>query len=445
MFIKETKRRRRDGSEVVYLQLVISQWDPKRNASRQRVLHNLGRKDQVDRAALARVVQSFTRYLAQGDLKAAQEAAMAKVADAPTSSPEYDWDEIQAFDLGLPWLLRSIAQEQLGERSGADRELLALLYGRAARPGAPASQLSPLPWMAAAGGPDLGLERRLMELQAQDLRLWEPSPGSPLVLHLPQSCSWTGAPMDPWIALTLDAQGRRLHHQVWSRQPPEAPDPGTAKLLTWQRWEVLPTFLIAHTRRFLWQLSPQAHPDFEALLRQRGRYRKINQELSFRHSSVQLGGRRLLALLVRTRGGHASPEELEPWQRRHPWAAPGPEFQLLLTDDHQSDAEALILASEAAQHTSAELNRLRSGALARRAGRAGPGEQDLWLDLMALALVQAAQRRTRLGWEALQRQLGPLQALRHPQGHYQRLGWQPQMEECYQRAGCAPPPAQIHP
>jgi hypothetical protein len=226
---------------------------------------------------------------------------------------------------------------------------------------------------------------------------------------------------------------------------PEPPSLGQGRTLTWRRWERLPLDLIPDTRRFLWQLSPQAHPDFEALLHQRGRYRKINQVLSFRHSAVQIEGRRLLALLVRTRAGRgkkAQPQGPAPWSSPHPWSTPTPELQLLLTDDHHSDPEALILASQQAQVTLARLGTLRSASLARHE-HTGHEDPDLWLDLMAVALIREAERTSGLTWEALQNHLDGLQALRHPDGHHLRLGWRGTMEEWFRRLGCPPPPARI--
>jgi DDE family transposase len=63
MFVKTSTRRNRDGSKVTYLQLAHSEWDPAAKASRTKVLYSLGRADELDRAAVERLIASLTRLL----------------------------------------------------------------------------------------------------------------------------------------------------------------------------------------------------------------------------------------------------------------------------------------------------------------------------------------------------------------------------------------------
>ena len=63
MYVRETKRRNRDGSQVAYLALAHNERDPDSGTPRARIIHNFGRADQVDRAALARLVRSVSRFL----------------------------------------------------------------------------------------------------------------------------------------------------------------------------------------------------------------------------------------------------------------------------------------------------------------------------------------------------------------------------------------------
>lgn len=58
MFVRTATRRNKDGTAVRYLQLVHNEWDPAARASRMRVLHNFGREDQLDRAAVERLARS---------------------------------------------------------------------------------------------------------------------------------------------------------------------------------------------------------------------------------------------------------------------------------------------------------------------------------------------------------------------------------------------------
>ena len=49
-------RRTKDGSEVGYLQLAHNEWDPVAKQSEVRVLYSFGREDQLDRAAIVRLI-----------------------------------------------------------------------------------------------------------------------------------------------------------------------------------------------------------------------------------------------------------------------------------------------------------------------------------------------------------------------------------------------------
>ena len=63
MFLRETRRANRDGSVVSYLQLAHNQRHPVSGNPVAKVIHNFGRAEQVDRAGLARLVSSISRFL----------------------------------------------------------------------------------------------------------------------------------------------------------------------------------------------------------------------------------------------------------------------------------------------------------------------------------------------------------------------------------------------
>jgi Transposase DDE domain len=63
MFLREVKRRNKNGTQASYLQLVHNQWDPAARASRTRILYSFGRTDQVERAAIERLIASLSRLL----------------------------------------------------------------------------------------------------------------------------------------------------------------------------------------------------------------------------------------------------------------------------------------------------------------------------------------------------------------------------------------------
>jgi hypothetical protein len=63
MYLRRTTRKRKDGSEVGYLQLAHNEWDAKAGHSVVRVLHSFGREDLIDRAAIERLIGSLERWL----------------------------------------------------------------------------------------------------------------------------------------------------------------------------------------------------------------------------------------------------------------------------------------------------------------------------------------------------------------------------------------------
>src|SRR5688500_6523299 len=63
MYLRTIARRNKDGSVVRYVQLAHNERHPVSGNAVARVVHSLGREDQLDRAALSRLVASITRYL----------------------------------------------------------------------------------------------------------------------------------------------------------------------------------------------------------------------------------------------------------------------------------------------------------------------------------------------------------------------------------------------
>jgi hypothetical protein len=76
MFVRTAVRRNKDGSAVRYLQLVHNQWDPAAKAAKMKVLHNFGREDQVDKAAIERLAGSLCRLLDPGRAAALREPGL---------------------------------------------------------------------------------------------------------------------------------------------------------------------------------------------------------------------------------------------------------------------------------------------------------------------------------------------------------------------------------
>jgi hypothetical protein len=145
MYIRTVSRKNKDGSVVRYLQLAHNVRDP-RGFTKAQVLYNLGREDQVDRAALRRLVDSICRFLDPADAAEVQRQLSGLGMEIRESRP-----------LGGAWLL-----DQLWRRIGIDRALGQLLRVRryatdlerllfalvANRALAPASKLSVTDWLA---------------------------------------------------------------------------------------------------------------------------------------------------------------------------------------------------------------------------------------------------------------------------------------------------------
>jgi Transposase DDE domain len=144
MYLRTIGRRNKDGSEVRYVQLAHNEWDPARRCSVARVIHSFGREDQLDRAALARLVRSLSRVL---------EPEQALIATAPA-----ELEYVRSVPLGGAWALdglwrrlgigaaveRLLAARKLDPR--AERLLFAMVANRAL---APFSKLACCEWLAA--------------------------------------------------------------------------------------------------------------------------------------------------------------------------------------------------------------------------------------------------------------------------------------------------------
>ncbi|HZJ04761.1 MAG TPA: IS1634 family transposase [Nocardioidaceae bacterium] len=67
MFVRASSRRNKNGTTVRYLQLAHNEWDPASKSSKMRVLYNFGRAEDLDRAAIERLIASLSRLLGGPD------------------------------------------------------------------------------------------------------------------------------------------------------------------------------------------------------------------------------------------------------------------------------------------------------------------------------------------------------------------------------------------
>lgn len=84
MYLRTTKRKRTDGSEVRYLQLAHNDWDADAKQSRVQIVYNFGREDELDRDAISRLISSLSRALPPGEaLAVGADAGMSFVESRP--------------------------------------------------------------------------------------------------------------------------------------------------------------------------------------------------------------------------------------------------------------------------------------------------------------------------------------------------------------------------
>jgi hypothetical protein len=113
VFLRETRRTNRDGSVVSYLQLAHNERHPVSGNPVAKVIHSFGRADKVDRAALARLVSSISRFLTP------EQAVTATAAGG---------GEVEVLDsrrLGAAWTL-----DRIWERLGIGAAIRRVALGR---------------------------------------------------------------------------------------------------------------------------------------------------------------------------------------------------------------------------------------------------------------------------------------------------------------------------
>src|SRR4051794_23699077 len=147
VFVRASIRRNSAGVPVRYLQLVHNVWDPVTGTSRAKVLHSFGREDELDRAAIERLIASLRRLL--------HPAGALSPPDPADGAPE-GLAFVAAKALGATWALdgvwHSLGLDGLLRRLLADtrrdarveRVLFGLVTARAI---APASKLATAAWL----------------------------------------------------------------------------------------------------------------------------------------------------------------------------------------------------------------------------------------------------------------------------------------------------------
>jgi Transposase DDE domain len=100
MYLRTTRRRNQDGSIVEYYQLAETRWDPAKRRPTAHIIHNFGRAETLDRAALLRLARSISR-VCHGGIEIPPELA------PPGEAIELEW----ARPLGVVHVARALWEE----------------------------------------------------------------------------------------------------------------------------------------------------------------------------------------------------------------------------------------------------------------------------------------------------------------------------------------------
>lgn len=125
MYLRETRRRNRDGSQVSYLALAHNQRDPDTGVPKAHIIHNFGRADQLDRDGLARLVKSISRFLGPAEAVAATAAGEVSVIDSRPMGTAWVADRLwERLGIGAKII------EVVGRRRGRGRRVDAAVVER---------------------------------------------------------------------------------------------------------------------------------------------------------------------------------------------------------------------------------------------------------------------------------------------------------------------------
>jgi transposase len=123
MYLRSTKRRNADGTEVQYYQLAENVWDSAKRCAVAKVIYNFGRADQLDKDKLQRLARSILRVFDGEDALAAEPGV--RVFDA--------WPYGGVFVLEQLW--RELELDKiLGRTKRYERALFAMTANRALQP-----------------------------------------------------------------------------------------------------------------------------------------------------------------------------------------------------------------------------------------------------------------------------------------------------------------------
>jgi transposase len=157
VYLRQTKRKNKDGTVAHYLQLAHNVRDPDTGVVSAKILHSFGRAEHLERESLERLIGSIARYLEQDPPLLAPTPS----AQLPASQPTLGSGEVEAVDarnLGGTWVLdqlwrrlgidaavTKVARDRKFDAARLERVLFAMVASRAL---APSSKLEVSRWIA---------------------------------------------------------------------------------------------------------------------------------------------------------------------------------------------------------------------------------------------------------------------------------------------------------
>ena len=146
MYLRQTKRKNKDGTVAHYLQLAHNVRNPDTGMVKAEILHSFGRAEHLERDALERLVASISRYLDQDPPLATSRAGGGSVEPVDARNLGGAWVLDQLWRrLGIDKSIRQVASGRRFDAEAMERVLFALVASRAL---APSSKLEATRWIA---------------------------------------------------------------------------------------------------------------------------------------------------------------------------------------------------------------------------------------------------------------------------------------------------------
>ena len=135
MYLRVTKRRNADGTEVRYYQLAENTWDAERGCAVAKVVYNFGRADQLDAEQLRRLAASILRVVSSDGAPAGATPSAGddlRIRDSWAYGGVHVLEELWK-EVGIGPLLTARAK-RAGTRQPFERALFAMVANRALEP-----------------------------------------------------------------------------------------------------------------------------------------------------------------------------------------------------------------------------------------------------------------------------------------------------------------------